>query len=125
MCKFQQTEIFLKPDDATGNCELYGSHLLQIDGFEENFCLLEYVHSHGFPTGGFESWYWHSANDIRSEGVWRQYDGEMISWSPWFWDQINDGTASNCAIIALGEDKNAGQWADEPCTNVRHYICER
>ena len=58
-------------------------------------------------------------------GVWRQYDGEMILWSPWFWDQINDGTASNCAIIALGKDKNAGQWADEPCTNVRHYICER
>ena len=93
----------------------------------------------GFPTGGTEAWYWHSANDIRSEGklnsctekgnscsgVWRQYDGEMILWSPWFWDQINDGTASNCAIIALGEDKNAGQWADEPCTNVRHYICER
>merc|ERR1712004_736877 len=35
-------------DDATGNCELYGSHLLQIDGFEENFCLLEYAHSRAF-----------------------------------------------------------------------------
>merc|ERR1712012_53547 len=29
--------------DAYGECELYGSHLVQIDGLAENFCLLKYI----------------------------------------------------------------------------------
>merc|ERR1712080_79905 len=61
-------------DDAYGECELYGSHLAQIDGIEENFCLLEYAHTEGLPA----DWYLHSANDISSEGV---CDSMMDRWS--------------------------------------------
>jgi len=50
--------------DAYGECELYGGHLLQIDGLAENFCLLKYAHAEA-PA----DWYWHSANDIRAEGI--------------------------------------------------------
>merc|ERR1711990_310894 len=112
-------------NDAYGECELYGSHIAQIDGFEENFCLLEYAHTKGLPAG----WYWHSGNDILSEGVWRQYDEQMILWSPW-WENGggggNGGRGQNCALLNLDEGAYAGEWADNPCTSdVWHYICER
>merc|ERR1712037_712842 len=108
-------------NDAYGECELYGSHIAQIDGFEENFCLLEYAQTKGLPF----DYYWHSGNDILSEGVWRQYDEQMILWGPWFFDGSNGGRGSNCALIDLSEDTNAGEWADDPCTKAHRYICER
>merc|ERR1712192_170834 len=51
--------------NAYGECEFYGSHIAQIHGLEENFCLLEYAHSKGLPA----YYYWHSGNDILSEGI--------------------------------------------------------
>merc|ERR1712107_800319 len=56
-------------NDAYGECELYGSHLVQIDGLAENFCLLKYAHAEGLSGAGDSYWYWHSANDIMAEGV--------------------------------------------------------
>merc|ERR1712212_625967 len=114
-------------NDAYDECELlgwvggYGSHIAQIDGFGENFCLLEYAQTKGLPYGR----YWHSGNDILSEGVWRQYDEQMILWGPWFWDGKDGGRGSNCAGIDLSEDKDAGEWDDAPCTDAKFYICER
>merc|ERR1711973_912743 len=96
-------------DDAYGQCELYGSHLVQ----------------------GFEKYYWTSANDRGAEGVWRQYDGTFLSWTPWWstgpGDQghPNGGKAKNCAEIYFSEDTYAGQWSDEPCSTEFGYICER
>jgi hypothetical protein len=110
--------------EAYAECELYGGHIAQIDGFEENFCLLEYAQKERLPF----AWYWHSGNDISSEGVWRQYDNQMILWSPWFWDGRNGGRASNCAVVDLSEGDNAGEWGDAPCTHATKahpYICER
>merc|ERR1719153_349316 len=111
-------------DDAYGECELYGAHLWQIDNLAENFCLLDYSHTMGYNAG-----YWHSANDKESEGVWRQADGTLLSWSPW-WVTYKDvqgepagGKAQNCAGVYLNDDGMAGQWWDEPCTNARHYVC--
>merc|ERR1711962_992548 len=76
--------------DAYGECELYGGHLLQIDGLAENFCLLKYAHAEA-PV----DWYWHSANDIMAE-VWEQYDGQMILWTPWWYsDYPKGGTTWN------------------------------
>merc|ERR1711973_252118 len=113
-------------DDAYGQCELYGSHLVQIDDIAENFCLLGYA-----QTMGFENYHWTSANDRGAEGVWRQYDGTFLSWTPWWstgpGDQghPNGGKAANCADIFLSEDTYAGQWSDEPCSTEFGYICER
>merc|ERR1719400_926591 len=77
-------------NDAYGECELYGSHIAQ-----------------GFPADK----YWHSANDIMSEGVWRQYDEELLSWSPWWFDEEPlGGKERNCGRVALKEDRYAGQW---------------
>ena len=59
------------------------------------------------------------------QGVWRQYDGEMITWDPWFWDGADGGRDANCAIITLSDDQHAGAWADEWCENPFYYICER
>merc|ERR1712218_352303 len=68
-------------NDAYGECMLYGAHIAQIDSLAENFCLLDYAHTAGLPV----NWYYHSANDIMSEGVWRQYDEELLLWSPWWY----------------------------------------
>merc|ERR1711973_382115 len=71
-------------DGAIGECELYESHLVQIDSFAENVCLLDYAHT---ADVGHISGAWHSANDHMSEGVWRQYDGTLLSWAP-MWSTI-------------------------------------
>merc|ERR1711962_867786 len=113
-------------DDAFGQCELYDAHLWQIDNLAENFCLLDYAH-----TMGYNTWLWHSANDKESEGVWRQANGTLLSWSPWwitgkdFDGEPNGGTAANCANVKLDESSWAGQWSDSACTNANHYVCER
>merc|ERR1711936_1187115 len=106
-------------DDAYGQCELYDAHLWQIDNLAENFCLLDYAH-----TMGYSAKYWHSANDRESEGVWRQADGTLLSWAPWWVAQKgyqgtpNGGKADNCAYNHLDESTYAGQWGDYPCTSA-------
>merc|ERR1719153_733925 len=97
-------------DDAYGQCELYDAHLWQIDNLAENFCLLDYSH-----TMGHHAEFWHSANDKESEGVWRQADGTMLSWSPWWYagkdwqGEPQGGKAENCAAVHLDETTYAGQ----------------
>ena len=59
-------------------------------------------------------------------GVWKQYDGGVISWTPWWAaDDPNGGKAVNCGKVYLSEDANAGQWADGICSRANYYICER
>jgi len=109
-------------NDAYGECELYGGHLVQIDGLAENFCLLKYAHAEGLPT----DWYWQSANDNMAEGVWEQYDGQLILWTPyWSHEHPGGGTANNCGAVRLSTDGYAGKWISAPCTASYHYICER
>merc|ERR1711971_1356057 len=109
-------------NDAYGECELYGGHLAQIDGLPENFCLLDYAHTAGLAA----SWYWHSSNDIESEGVWKQYDGGLISWSPWWIDNNPaGGKTKNCGDVHLAEDEFAGRWGSATCSDAHYYICER
>ena len=63
-------------------------------------------------------------------GVWRQADGTLLSWSPWWLTEKDvqgepsGGKASNCAAVHLDDDIMAGQWFDATCTNARHYVCE-
>merc|ERR1711934_620955 len=113
-------------NEALDFCILFGAHIAQIDSLAENFCLLDYGH-----TAVLGAWYWHSANDIVSEGVWHQFDEKLLSWSPW-WNTDSDGSdepdggkEQNCGVVALTEDKHAGKWADTLCSAPRHYICER
>ena len=107
-------------------------------------------------TQGYRHWVWHSANEKESEGflymiffnllvvhsvlhilikscsgVWRQADGTLMSWSPW-WLARKDaqgnpsgGKAENCAGVHLDDRTFAGQWADDTCTNAHYYVCER
>merc|ERR1711872_979526 len=114
-------------NEAYAACELYSGHLLQIDDLAESFCLLDYAHK----TEGISTYYWHSANDILSEGVWRQYDEKLISWTPWWRTHAGNyaadpdgGKAQNCAGIYLTEDGFAGRWFDDPCESSYRYICE-
>jgi len=110
--------------EAKGQCELYGdgSHLAQIDDMTENFCLLEYVN--GQEMEG--TYYWHSGNDIDSEGVYKQADGEYISWQPiWHAGAPEGSTEENCLGVFLGTYAYSGQWTDGPCTAGLPYICER
>merc|ERR1712055_1268681 len=116
------SEEMKKWQDASDNCLLYGSHLLQIDNMAENYCLLDYAQSQGMPSPGW----WHSGNDIEREGVYRQADGEPILWSPlWGSGEPNGGAAENCLEVHLVGDADAGKWNDVSCTTAKHYICER
>merc|ERR1712192_231437 len=108
-------------NEAYGECELFGGHLAQIDSLPENFCLLDYAHTAGLP----DHWYWHSSNDIESEGVWKQYDGGLLSWSPWWSAQFNEpagGKTENCGAVQLSENDYAGQWGAGACSTAYHYI---
>merc|ERR1712126_118519 len=103
-------------NDAVLKCEQLDSHLLQIDNLAENFCLLEYANTKVYQTQS-----WHSANDIRSEGVWRQGDGTLLSWTP-FWNQAvraepAGGTNENCGAIDWNayDGENAGKWLVSYC----------
>ena len=64
-------------------------------------------------------------------GVWRQADGTLLSWSPWWaapkdeQGEPNHGTAENCAYVHLDEGTFAGQWWNAPCSAAVHYVCER
>eukprot|EP00091_Calanus_sinicus_P002434 TRINITY_DN12476_c0_g1_i1.p1 TRINITY_DN12476_c0_g1~~TRINITY_DN12476_c0_g1_i1.p1 ORF type:complete len:146 (-),score=21.52 TRINITY_DN12476_c0_g1_i1:3-440(-) len=92
--------------DAVDQCELYFSHLVQIDSLAENFCLLEYAH-----TQGIAAMFWHSGNDIVSEGVFRQGDGEMLDWQPlWVDEDPNQGTAETVLGCILIYPNMRGKW---------------
>ena len=64
-------------------------------------------------------------------GVWRQADGTLLSWTPWWGTPIdrqgtpNGGKAENCAGLFLDDGSMAGQWSDAACTIAYHYVCER
>ena len=64
-------------------------------------------------------------------GVWRQADGTLLSWSPWWvtykdeQGEPNGGKASNCAAVRFTDDTVAGQWYDAACTEAKYYVCER
>jgi len=115
-------------EDAKGNCELFGAHIVQIDNIAENFCLLDHAHTMGYSTS-----YWQSANDNVVEGVWRQWDGTLLSWSPWWGayslhpetTEPSGGEAENCAEVFFGPGIYAGKWDNAPCSAQVHYICER
>eukprot|EP00092_Neocalanus_flemingeri_P072184 GFUD01088813.1.p1 GENE.GFUD01088813.1~~GFUD01088813.1.p1 ORF type:complete len:154 (+),score=23.23 GFUD01088813.1:82-543(+) len=108
--------------DAVGNCELYGSHLAQIDTMEKNFCLLEYAHIQEITV----AFWWHSGNDLDSEGVYRQFDGKLLQWQPiWYSDDPNGSTGQNCLAVGLDVSAYSGKWIDNGCTNLYNYICER
>ena len=62
-------------------------------------------------------------------GVWRQNDGTLLSWTP-FWktataDEPSGARAENCGSYCLQDDALAGQWADWICDRPQYYICER
>merc|ERR1712142_162671 len=117
-------------NDAGDICELFGGHLAQIDNLAENYCLLDYARSQSLGGSSWqESCWWHSGNDIEREGVYRQADRELISWTPFWLGEANSvtepdgGTASNCLMVWLSDGYRAGKWSDDPCTKERYYIC--
>ena len=72
-----------------------------------------------------------STNLTQPPGVWRQWNGAPLSWTPW-WGQNSDGTnepdggnKQNCAVISLRSSAWAGKWWSNHCTDAFHYICEK
>ena len=53
------------------------------------------------------------------------FDGDFEILRSWFFDGADGGKGENCAIVDLTEGTGAGKWADQPCTSVNYYICER
>merc|ERR1712080_322626 len=93
-------------DDARGFCELIGGNLVDIRSQEMNYCILRHAHHTNLP----EDYYWHSANDVDDEGVYR-YDlagdfpplpGDLVLWSPIWWStDPNAGQSGNCIMMCL------------------------
>ena len=58
-----------------------------------------------------------------SQGVWEQYDGQLILWTPyWAADDPDGGTGQNCGVVGLRTDGYAGKWASAPCTEISQNI---
>ena len=85
-----------------------------------------------FSLYDYFSTLWCLAHLVTSlSGVWRQADGTLLSWSPW-WATLKDvqgepsgGKAENCADVILDESTLAGQWRDAACSSAKYYVCER
>merc|ERR1711988_147535 len=111
--------------EAEGQCELYSGHLLQINTREENFCLQEEFLRLWQPEVDIS--FWHSANDNTTEGVWRQWDGRMVPWTP-YWsaatNEPNGGRSENCGGVSFGPGELAGKWWSHFCYEPYKYICE-
>merc|ERR1711936_967258 len=112
--------------EAADYCDLFASHLVQIDSREENDCLLTEA-----VARQLNGEYWHSANDIEVEGVIRQGNGSSVVWGP-RWRQGQNaimapsgGQSENCFEIYISTDNNAGKWNDDRCDRYLKYICER
>merc|ERR1719347_1290878 len=86
-------------------CELFGGHLVEIRTMEMNYCILLHTQLKGLP----EDWYWHSGNDIDNEGVYRYnragdfppLPGDLITWSPLWFNGEPNGPKENCLIVRL------------------------
>merc|ERR1719153_1623664 len=116
-------------DDAKGLCELLGGNLVEIRSMEMNYCILLHAQLKGLPVG----WYWNSGNDIDNEGVYRYnragdfppLSGDLITWSPIWYPGEPNGPKENCLIVRLDNGTHAGKFGNDPCTTLRHYICQR
>ena len=104
--------------------------------------------------GYIGEWSWHSANDIESEGcvfiiyicllhlfhftflsgVWRQWDGTLLSFTPFWYQHVRaepgGGSAENCGGVGWGVKSDptmsaAGQWWANACSREHHYVCEK
>merc|ERR1712080_668008 len=117
-------------EDARRECQLFGGDLVEIRSMDMNYCILRHAQHKGYAA----EWYWHSANDIDDEGVYRYnmagdfppLPGDLILWSPlWYGSDPNGGTSQNCLLVALSKDGNAGKWSNDPCSVAYRYVCQR
>merc|ERR1712156_62560 len=58
-------------------------------------------------------------------GVWRQYDEQLILWTPYWVDGPTGGTIENCVGVTFSMDALAGKWWDNTCDTPHYYVCER
>ena len=73
-----------------------------------------------------KSFVWLGAADIHQEGDWKWYNPETpMSFTYWssYGPQPNDGRSVNC--LAYWKSSVGYKWADVPCREQCHSICEK
>ena len=61
-------------------------------------------------------------------GVWRQWDGRVVPWTP-YWNAANNepngARLENCGAVSFGPGEGAGKWWSYFCSTPLNYICEK
>ena len=61
-------------------------------------------------------------------GVWRQWDGRVVPWTP-YWNAANNepngARLENCGAVSFGPGELAGKWRSHFCSTPQYYICEK
>merc|ERR1719315_517953 len=73
--KYLFSEDALDWNSAKEMCELLGGYLARIENRHENNCLL--VHA---QNNALHQWWWHSGNDVQTEGYYVLDEGTEMQW---------------------------------------------
>ena len=64
--------------------------------------------------------WWIGANDLESEGIWTDVNGQVLSFDAWGPDQPDEDDWADCAVM---EDYLDGLWTVDYCNRVYPFIC--
>ncbi|KAJ8043963.1 Aggrecan core protein [Holothuria leucospilota] len=96
-------------------CESSSSHLVTIEGKEENEFVRKMVQNRSTDDSA-----WTGLNDIDAEGTWEWSDGTVSTYRNWREGQPNGEAPQDC-VFMYGSN---GKWHDHWCTYERHAVCE-
>ena len=57
------------------------------------------------------------------ENLWQWTNGDMMDMAKWHSDQPEGSRVENCAVLKYDESGN--KFADEDCSQMRNFICEK
>ncbi|XP_040550435.1 uncharacterized protein CLEC17A [Gallus gallus] len=99
--------------EAKEICDDRGAHLVIINSEQEQAFLKNSINS--------SKTYWLGVTDEQQEGTWLWTNGDAVSISYWMaWQENKDQDQKDCGAMVSN-----GMWADERCSHLHHWICER
>ncbi|XP_021238732.1 CD209 antigen-like protein C isoform X2 [Numida meleagris] len=99
--------------EAKETCSDQDAHLVIINSEQEQGFLKNSINS--------SNTYWLGVTDQEQEGTWLWTNGDAVSTSYWItWQENRDRDQKDCGTMGPN-----GMWADERCSRLHHWICEK
>lgn len=67
--------------------------------------------------------FWVGANDLVTENLWKWTNTANMDMAKWHDSQPDGSNAQNCATLKY--DSSGTKFADEDCSELRIFICEK